>query len=73
MFALFVVIHAAAFATIALQTAAGVAVVFAERYRAAAPVTCGAAMDVPLNVAVPEPVYVDKMFKPGALMSTMLP
>jgi hypothetical protein len=49
-----VVIHAGALATSESRTCAGVAVAWDERKRAAAPVTCGVAIEVPLRVAVPE-------------------
>ena len=56
-------------------TSAGVADGFADRYSAAAPVTCGVAIDVPLMVfvAVFELYQSDVMLTPGALMSTQLP
>ena len=56
-------------------TSAGVAAGFADRYSAAAPVTCGVAIDVPLMVfvAVFELYQSDVMLTPGALMSTQLP
>ena len=59
----------------ALATSAGFPDGFADRYSAAAPVTCGVAIDVPLIVfvAVFEPYQSDVMLTPGALMSTQEP
>ena len=62
-------------ATTAAPTVAGVAVRLVSRYRAAAPATCGAAIDVPLSVAVAvfEVLQVDRMLTPGAKRSTQVP
>ncbi len=53
-------------------TCAAVAVGFASRYKAAAPTTCGVAMDVPLMVlvAVLLPIHAEVMFTPGARILT---
>lgn len=57
------------------ETCAGVAVLFAARYSAAAPVTCGVAIDVPeiVFVAVSLEFQADVIDEPGAKMSRMLP
>jgi hypothetical protein len=62
-------------ATISFLTAAGEAVRLLWRNRAATPATCGAAIDVPLRVAVAVSLvrHVDRMLDPGAKMSTTLP
>jgi hypothetical protein len=56
-------------------TAAGCAAGTEERYRAAAPATCGAAMDVPLMVAVAvaEEIPAETMEEPGANRSRQSP
>src|SRR4051794_12954233 len=56
-------------------TCAGVADGLAARYSAAAPVTCGVAIDVPLSVSVAVSLVlpVDSVFTPGAKMSTQVP
>jgi hypothetical protein len=61
--------------TIAFLTVAGDAVRLFCRKRAATPVTCGVAMDVPLIVfvAVLLVAHADVMLDPGAKMSTTLP
>jgi len=60
---------------IAVATAAGVAFGLPWRYSAATPVTCGVAIDVPLNtfVCVSLPLYDDVIDWPGAKMSTQVP
>ena len=57
------------------MTAEGLDPGFADRYTAAAPATCGDAIDVPLIVAVAVllVMYADVMDEPGALMSTHVP
>jgi len=62
-------------ATSAFRTVAGKAVGFDCRYLAAAPATCGVAIEVPLIVfvAVSLVSHADVMLVPGAKMSTMLP
>src|SRR5690242_8809845 len=64
-----------ALATRALDTVAGVAVGLAARYSAAAPATCGVAIDVPLIVfvAVVLEYQSEVMLTPGAKMSTQVP
>ena len=64
-----------AFVVNALATAAGVAVVLAERYSAATPAVCGVAIDVPLIVfvAVVDENQSEVMFTPGAKISTQVP
>ncbi len=59
----------------AAATVAGVAVGSPCRYSAAAPATCGVAIDVPLSVAVAvSEVYHDEtMLEPGANRSTQVP
>ncbi len=59
----------------ALETVAGDAPVFVERYNVAVPQTCGVAIDVPLIVfvAVVDEYQSDVMFTPGAKMSTHAP
>ena len=59
----------------ALEMAEGLDPGFADRYTAAAPATCGEAIDVPLIVAVAVVLvmYADVMDDPGALMSTHVP
>src|SRR4029453_6618536 len=59
---------AVAFVRSAVATAAGVAFGFVSRNNAAAPVTCGVAIEVPLNTAVcvSEPLNADGMSTPGA-------
>jgi hypothetical protein len=61
--------------TRALRTAAGVAVRLALRCSAAAPATCGVAMDVPLIVlvAVVPVCQADVMLEPGANRSRHVP
>ena len=44
-----------------------------DRSSAAAPVTCGAAIEVPDIVVCPPPILVDTIASPGAAMSTTLP
>ena len=39
---------------------------------AAAPATCGLAMEVPLRGTTPTPIASDKIFSPGAARSTKL-
>src|SRR5262245_65711052 len=66
---------AVAFDISAAATAAGVADGLSSRYRAAAPTTCGAAIEVPLSVltATSLVAYDDKMLWPGAQMSRHAP
>ena len=61
--------------TTAVRTAAGEAPGLLWRNRAATPATCGAAIDVPLSVAVAVSLVrqVERMLEPGAKMSTTLP
>jgi hypothetical protein len=61
--------------TIALRTVAGDAVRLFCRNRAATPVTCGVAIDVPLIVLVAVLLvdHADVIDDPGAKMSTTLP
>src|SRR5689334_4139261 len=61
--------------TRASRTAAGVAVGFAYRYRAATPATWGDAIDVPLMVLVALLVvsHALVMFSPGAKISRQVP
>src|SRR5690348_5739021 len=56
-------------------TAAGVAVGFADRNSAAAPVTCGVAIEVPLMVfvAVSLVAHEEVMLTPGPKRSTQVP
>ena len=56
-------------------TCAGVAEGFASRYSAAAPTTCGVAIEVPeiVFVAVGLVYHDDVMFTPGPKMSTHVP
>jgi hypothetical protein len=62
-------------ATSALRTCVGERPPLAPRRRAAAPATCGEAIDVPLIVfvAVDEVYQADLMLDPGAKMSRQLP
>lgn len=60
-------------ATSAAFTAAGDADGCVDLYRAAAPATCGLAMDVPEIVLYPPPRHVDSTHTPGAAMSTSGP
>ena len=46
---------------------------FEPQIAAAAPATCGLAIDVPLRVAVPPLSHVDRMELPGAKRSTQVP
>ena len=59
----------------ALATVAGVAAGFVARYSAAAPATCGVAIEVPLRmlVAVLLVFQSEVMLEPGAKMSTQVP
>src|SRR5829696_7298230 len=59
----------------AVHTAAGVAARWPCRYNAAAPATCGEAMEVPLSarVAVDPPTHADFTSTPGANRSTQPP
>ena len=61
-------VYAAAAVLMALHTCAGVNVGFASRIRAAAPATCGVAIDVPLIVFVLDGFenHAEVMFTPGA-------
>src|SRR5829696_802732 len=54
-------------------TWAGVELGLFALYSAAAPVTCGVAIDVPLIVLYPPPFQVDRMHTPGAMRSTSVP
>ena len=54
----------------AVRTVAGDEAALLDRYSAAVPATCGDAIDVPLNVLVVVPLYVDSTLTPGASMST---
>jgi len=58
-----------------VTTAEALMVGFPDRTSAAPPETCGHAMDVPLNVAVPvsDVCDADKILLPGAQMSVQLP
>ena len=60
---------------IAECTCAGVADGLDCRYSAAAPATCGAAIDVPPIVAAPVSLVMpaETMFRPGANRSTQVP
>jgi len=60
---------------IAWATAAGSAVGFAWRYNAAAPATCGEAIEVPLMVTAETSLklYADRIDTPGANTSTQAP
>jgi hypothetical protein len=60
---------AVAAVTSALRTVAGEAPGCRPRYRAAAPATCGEAIEVPLIVFVPPLSHVEVMLEPGAKMS----
>src|SRR5215475_4132839 len=51
---------------------AGVAIGFEDKYRAAAPATCGEAIEVPERTSVPPPLLVERIMTPGAQMSTQL-
>src|SRR5215212_1744721 len=66
---------ALALLTSAAATWVGVAVGLAARYSAAAPPTCGAAIEVPLMVlvAVLLPIQAPVMLTPGPKMSTQVP
>ena len=57
------------------RTCAGVSDGFADSASAAAPATCGDAIEVPLMVLVAEfpPIQAEVMLLPGAKMSTQLP
>ena len=57
----------------AASTCAGDDVGEEPKNPAAAPATCGAAIEVPLNTAVPEPILREVMEEPGAKMSTIGP
>ncbi len=59
----------------AVSTCAGVADVFVCKYSAAAPTTCGVAIDVPLIVLVAVALvdHAEVMLEPGAKMSTQVP
>ncbi len=59
----------------AVATAAGVELRCADRYAAAAPATCGDAIDVPLIVFVATSLVFqdDVIDDPGALISTQVP
>ena len=61
--------------TRASRTWVGVRALFAPRRRAAAPATCGEAMDVPLMVfvAVDDVYHAERMLEPGAKMSRQVP
>lgn len=50
----------------ASDTSAGVASGLSARYSAAAPATCGAAIDVPDSAVSPPPICADTMSTPGA-------
>jgi hypothetical protein len=52
---------------------AGVDPALLDRYAAAAPATCGAAIEVPLIICVVPPNRVDLIDEPGALISTRDP
>ena len=52
------------------RTVAGDEPAFRDRYNATVPATCGDAIDVPLNVLVVVPLYVESTLTPGARMST---
>ena len=56
----------------AFFTATGDAPAFFEKTRAAAPLTCGVAMEVPLRKACPPPGQALRMFVPGAARSTVV-
>jgi hypothetical protein len=66
---------AVADAMIALATSSGRSAGLAPSSRAAAPATCGLAIDVPLNVAVAvaDVWYADKIDEPGANTSRQAP
>ena len=70
-----VILFGVALAFIAAWTAAGVAAGWSARYRAAAPTTCGVAIEVPLIVllAVSLVFHDDVMSWPGAKMSVQVP
>src|SRR5690606_23389338 len=57
------------------RTVCGEADGLSARYSAAAPATCGVAIDVPLIARESEsdPIHADVMFEPGAKMSRQLP
>src|SRR5262245_45344338 len=57
----------------ASSTCLAVALGCLDRYSAAAPVTCGVAIDVPDLMLVPPFSLVDTTFTPGAQMSTQGP
>src|SRR5690606_36681063 len=61
--------------TSASRTWCGIAYGLSARYSAAAPATCGVAIDVPLMVleSVSLPIQADVMSLPGAKMSTQRP
>ena len=54
-------------------TRSGVASGYIDMYKAAAPATCGEAMEVPLILLYPPSFQVDRMQTPGAMMSTSAP
>src|SRR5688500_19180402 len=60
-------------AMIPVRTVAGVASGLPCRYSAAAPATCGDAIDVPLMVFTPPLSQVETTFSPGAYRSRQLP
>jgi hypothetical protein len=63
-----VTLSSVAAARIAWVTCAGVAFGFTARYSAAAPATCGLAIEVPLRTAVPvfESMAAETISEPGA-------
>src|SRR3712207_4029636 len=65
--------HALALPRMALPTVAGAADGLPCRYSAAAPATCGLAMEVPSMVLVPPYSHALVMYSPGAYRSTQLP
>src|SRR5882724_6399486 len=70
-----VILFGVPFAVIVLCTCAGVIDGLADRISAAAPTTCGVAIEVPLIVfvAVSLVFHDDVMFTPGAKMSVQVP
>lgn len=62
-----------ALSTSALVTWVGLADGLDDRYSAAAPVTCGVAIEVPVMFAVPPVLEVEVTFTAGPRMSTHLP
>src|SRR5262249_28318151 len=62
-----------ALAFIAASTNTALSVGWLERYSAAVPPTCGAAMRVPALVVVPPPNSVESILTPGAQTSTHAP